>query len=192
MRSTTRPLAALASVLLVLALSGVAAGANQSATPKKWISVFCGSVLTWEHTVKADTSKVETTFTTLKQSGKADIPTVKAKLVKYLDGIVTATDAMVADIKHVGAPNVENGAKLQRAVTGAFAVVQKAFDQTVVSAKKLPTNDARSFRTKAIALAKTLQASTSRILPAFRSLQKYSTTELDKAARADRQCAKLG
>jgi hypothetical protein len=192
LRSTTRTLAVSASLLLVLALSGVAAGANQNATPKKWISVFCGSVVSWEQTVKSNTSKLDKTFSTLSKTGKADVPTVKGKLVKYLNGIVTSTNAMVADIKHVGAPNVKNGAKLQSAVLSAFALVQKAFNQTLSSAKKLPTNDAKAFQRQAIALAKTLQSDTSRIGAAFVPVQKYSTKELNAAAKADPACAKLG
>ena len=192
MRSTTRTLAVTASLLLVLALSGVAAGATQNATPKKWISVFCGSVLTWEQTVKSNTNKLDKTFKTLTQTGKADIPTVKGKLVKCLGGIVKSTNAMVADIKHVGPPNVKNGSKLQGAVLSAFALVQKAFGQTLSSAKTLPTNSAKAFETKALALAKTLQASTNRISAAFVPLQKYSTKELNDAAKADPACSKLG
>lgn len=192
MRSTTRYLAVTASLLLVLALSGVAAGATQTATPKKWISVFCGSVLTWEHTVKGNTTKLNKTFATLKSAGKANIPTVKGKLVTYLNGIVKSTNTMVADIKHVGAPNVTNGAKLQNAVVSAFALVQKAFSQTLTSAKKLPTNSVTGFRNKALSLAKTLQSDANRITAAFVPVQKYSTKELNDAAKADPACSKLG
>jgi len=191
LRSTTRTVAATASLMLVLALSGVAAGATQNATPKKWVSVFCGSVLTWEQTVKSNTSKLDKTFTALKSTGKADIPTVKGKLIRYLGGIVKSTNAMVADIKHVGAPNVKNGSKLQGAVLSAFALVQKAFGQTLSSAKKLPTNNKKAFQTKALALAKTLQGAASRINAAFVPVQRYSTKALDEAAKADPACAKL-
>jgi hypothetical protein len=179
-------------MLLVLALSGVAAGATQNATPKKWISVFCGSVLTWEHTVKSNTSKLDKTFSTLKQTGKASIPTVKGKLVTYLSGIVKSTNTMVSDIKHVGAPNVKNGSKLQSAVISAFGLVQKAFGQTLSSAKKLPTTGVKAFRKQALALAKTLQGNASRIGSAFVPVQKYSTKELDDAAKANPTCSKLG
>jgi hypothetical protein len=184
-------MAVTASLLLALVLSGVAAGSTRNATPKKWVSVFCGSVLTWEQTVKSNTSKLDKTFNALKKTGKADIPTVKGKLVKYLGGIVKSTSVMVGDIKHVGAPNVKNGSKLQGAVLSAFALVQKAFGQTLSSAKKLPTNDPKAFQTKALALAKTLQSAASRIGAAFNPVQKYSTKALDEAAKADPACAKL-
>lgn len=192
MRTTTRSLAVTASALLVLALCSVAAGATQNATPKKWISVFCGSVLTWEHTVKSNTNALDKTFNTLKSTGKADVPTVKGKLITYLNGIVKSTNTMVSDIKHVGAPNVKNGAKLQSAVLSAFGLVQKAFNQTLSSAKKLPTNNVSGFVKQANALAKTLQSNTSRLSAAFNPVQKYSTAELNNAAKADPACAKLG
>ena len=192
MRSTTRYLAVTTSLLLVLVLSGVAAGATQTATPKKWISVFCGSVYTWEKTVKSNTTKLNKTFSTLKSTGKASAPTVKGKLVTYLTGIAKSTTAMVTDIKHVGAPAVTNGAKLQSAVLSAFALVQKAFNQTLTSAKQLPTNNVSAFRTKALNLAKTLQSSANRITAAFVPVQKYSTKELNDAAKADPNCRKLG
>jgi hypothetical protein len=181
-----------ASLLLALALSGVAAGATQNAPPKKWISVFCGSVVTWEQTVQTNTSKLDKTFSSLSKAGKADVPTVKGRLVKYLNGIVKSTDAMVSDIKHVGAPNIKNGSKLQSAVLSAFALVQKTFSQTLSSAKKLPTNNVSAFEKQALALAKKLQSSASRISAAFAPLQKYSTKELDAAAKADPACKKLG
>ena len=192
MRTTTRTLAVTASALLVLSLCSVAAGATQNATPKKWISVFCGSVLTWEQTVKSNTSKLDATFKTLQKAGKVDVPTVKAKLVKYLGGIVKSTNAMVADIKRLGPPDVKNGSKLQSAVLSAFALVQKAFDQTLSSAKKLPTNNTKAFQKGAIALAKTLQSNVNRLKAAFVPLQKYSTKELNDAAKADPACRKLG
>lgn len=179
-------------MLLVLSLSGIAAGATRNATPKKWISVFCGSVLTWEHTVKTNTTKLDATFSSLRKTGKADIPTVKGKLVTYLNGIVKSTNTMVSDIKHVGAPNIKNGAKLQSAVISAFGLVQKAFNQTLASAKKLPTNSVSGFQKQANALAKTLQSSTSRLSAAFNPVQKYSTAALNNAAKADPACAKLG
>jgi prophage DNA circulation protein len=185
-------LAVTTCALVVLALCGVATGATQNATPKKWISVFCGSVLTWEHTVQSNTVKLDATFKALKSTGKADIPTVKGKLVTFLNGIVKSTNGMVSNIKHLGAPNVKNGAKLQSAVLSAFALVQKAFDQTLSSAKKLPTNSVSGFQKQALALAKTLQANTSRLSAAFNPVQKYSTAELNAAAKADPACKKLG
>jgi len=179
-------------MLLVLVLSGVAAGAQQSAPPKKWVSVFCGSVVTWEKTVKSDTAKLNATLLALKSGGKVDIPSVKAKLVGFLGGVVHSTDKMISQIKHVGAPEVKNGSKIQSGVLSAFSQLDNAFKSAKSSAQKLPTGSAKAFSTKAQALALTIESSANRIGAAFTALDKYSTQALNDAAKNDKSCAKLG
>lgn len=188
----TRTLAVTASLLLVLVLSGVASGAQKSATPQKWVSVFCGSVVTWEKTVKSDTAKLNATLVALKKGGKVDIPSVKSKLVGFLGSVVHSTDSMIGQIKHVGAPNVKNGSKIQNGVLSAFSQLDKAFKSAKSSAQKLPTNNAKAFSSKAEALAVTIQSSANRIGAAFSALDKYSTKSLNDAAKKDKSCAKLG
>ncbi len=192
MRSPIRSLAVTASLLLVLALSSVAAGAAQNASPKRWVSVFCGSVVTWEKTVKTDTTKLDNTLAGLGKGGKVDIPGVKKKLVGFLKGVVHSTDTMIKQIKAVGAPDVKNGSKIQSGVLSAFGQLRKAFDDARKSAEKLPTGSAKTFSTKALALAKTIQSSANRIGVAFSALDKYSTKPLNDAAKKDPACSKLG
>jgi hypothetical protein len=187
-----KSLAAAASVLLVLVLSGVAAGAQQSAPPKKWVAVFCGSVVTWEKTVKSDTAKLNATLLALKKGSKVNIPSVKTKLVGFLGSVVHSTDKMISQIKHVGAPDVKNGSKIQSGVLSAFGQLDTAFKNAKSSAKKLPTNSAKAFSAQAQALAQTIQSSANRIGAAFSALDKYSTAELNNAAKNDKSCAKLG
>lgn len=192
MRTTTKSLAVTASLLLVLVLSSVAAGATRNATPEKWVHTFCGSVVTWEKTVKTNTSKLNQTLVGLKATGKVDIPTAKIKLVGFLTKVVHSTDTMVRQIKAVGAPNVKNGGKIQSGVVSAFSQLSKAFQDAKVTATKLPTGSAKAFSTKAFALAKVIESSANRIGTAFRALDKYSTSELNNAAMKDAACQHLG
>ena len=192
MRTTTKSLAVTASLLLVLVLSSAAAGATRNSTPEKWVHVFCGSVVTWEKTVKTQTTKLNQTLGDLKATGKVDIPTAKTKLVGFLTKVVHSTDTMVSQIKAVGAPNVKNGAKIQTGVVSAFTQLRKAFQDAKVAATKLPTNSAKAFSSKANALAKTIQSSANRIGVAFRALDKYSTDALNNAAKKDTACQHLG
>jgi len=187
-----KSLAVTASLLLALVLSGVAAGAQKSSPPKTWVSAFCGSVVTWEKTVKSDTAKLNATLLTLKKGGKVNVPSVKAKLVGFLGAVVHSTDKMISQIKHVGAPDVKNGSKIQSGVLSAFNQLDTAFKQAKSSAQKLPTGSAKAFSTKAEALAQTIQSSANRIGVAFSALDKYSTKELNDAAKNDKTCAKLG
>jgi hypothetical protein len=191
LRSTTRSVAVTACLLLALALSGVAAGANQNVPPKKWVSVFCGSIVTFQQALTTTNAKLNKTFAQLKSSGKADAPTVKRKLVSGLTTMVDATGTMIGKIKHVGPPAIKDGAKLQKAVLDGLGLVKKAFDQALSSAKKLPTKDRKQFSKQGLALAKTLQASADKIRAAFVPVQQYSTKALNDAAVNDASCKKL-
>jgi hypothetical protein len=191
LRSTTRSVAVTACLLLALALSGVAAGANQNVPPKKWVSVFCGSIVTFQKTLTTTNAKLNKTFAELKRAGKADAPTVKHKLVSGLTVMVNATGTMIAKIKHVGPPAIKNGTKLQDAVLKGLGLVKQAFGRALTSAKKLPTNNSKEFSKQGLALAKTLQASADRIRAAFVPVQQYSTKELNDAAKNDAACKKL-
>src|SRR4029079_4652497 len=114
--------------LLVLVLSSTAAGATRNSSPEKWVHVFCGSVVTWEKTVKTQTTKLDQTLADLKKkAGKVDVPTAKSKLVGFLTKVVHSTDTMVKQIKAVGAPDVKNGSKIQSVVVSAFTQLRKAF-----------------------------------------------------------------
>ena len=192
MRTTTKSLAVTASLLLVLVASSAAAGATRNSTPEKWVNVFCGSVVTWEKTVKTQTTKLNQTLDDLKATGKVDVSTAKKKLVGFLTKVVHSTDTMVSQIKAVGAPKVKNGAKIQSGVVSAFTQLSKAFQDAKVTATKLPTNSAKAFSNKALALAETIQSSANRIGTAFRALDKYSTAPLNNAAKKDAACQHLG
>ena len=191
MRSITRSVAITVCLVFALALSGVAAGAKRDATPKQWVSVFCGSIVTWQHTITTTSAKLNKTFAQLKRTGKANAPTVKRKLVSGLTVMVKATTAMIGKIKAVGPPSIENGAKLQSAVLSGLGLVKKAFTQALTSARRLPTKDPKQFSKQGLAVAKTLQGSSNRIRSAFVPVQQYATKELNDAAANDASCKKL-
>jgi hypothetical protein len=192
LRSTTKTLAVTASALLVFLLSGVAAGASQSSSPKKWVSVFCGSVLTWEHTVKSNSASLSNAISGLSTGGKVDLHAARAKLVGFLDGLVKSTNTMIGNVKATGAPDVKNGSKIQKGVLDALGQIAKAFNDGKKSAQQLPTSNAKSFSKAAVALGETIQSSTNRIGAAFGALSKYSSKPLDDAAKKTPACTKLG
>jgi hypothetical protein len=192
LRSTTRSLAVAACLLIVLALSGVAAGATQTSSPKKWVSTFCGSVFTWEQAVNADAARLTKEVNVLKQGGTVNRAAARTKLVGFMGELVTATNRMIGKVKAVGAPDVKNGSKIQKGVIDAFGQVAKAFKQGQGSARTLPISTQKAFQKAAINLGKTIQATANRVAAAFSALQKYSSKPLDDAARHDKQCLKLG
>ncbi len=191
MRSTTKSLAVAASILLVLVLSGVAAGATQNASPKKWVATFCGSVLTWENTVKANAAKLDKTVSALKQSGNSNLPVLKSQLAGFLGGLVKSTNTMVSTMKSVGTPDVKNGDKIQQVVVGAFQQVAKGFNAAKASAQSLPTNSKAKFVKGASAIEATIQVTSTRGQSALTALNRYPTKALDAAAAKDPSCLKL-
>ena len=181
MRTTTKSLAVTASLLLVLVLSSAAAGATRNSTPRSGSTVFCGSVVTWEKTVKTQTHEAQPRRSaTSRSTGKVDIPTAKTKLVGFLTKVVHSTDTMVSADQGRRRAERKNGAKIQSGVVSAFTQLRKAFQDAKVAATKLPTNSAKAFSSKANALAKTIQSSANRIGVAFRALDKYSTDTLQQ------------
>ncbi len=191
MRSTTKSLAVVASMLLVLVLSGVAAGATQNASPKKWVSTFCGSVLTWENAVKSNAAKLDKTVAALKGSGKSNLPVLKSQLTGFLSSLVKSTNTMVGTLNSVGPPDVKNGSKIQQVVIGAFQQVAKGFNAAKASAQSLPTNSKQKFVKGASAIETTIQVTSSRGQSALSALNRYPTKALDEAAAKDPSCLKL-
>ena len=178
-------------MLLVLVLSSVAAGATQTATPKKWVSVFCGSVLVWEHSVKSDSAKLKNEINSLKQGGTVSLPAARSKLVGFLGRLVKTTNTMIGKVKAVGAPDVKNGSKIQKGVIDAFAQVATAFKQGQASARALSVSSKQAFSKAALKLSQTIQATANRVSAAFNALAKYSSKPLDDAANHAKDCLKL-
>lgn len=191
MRPTTKSLAVTVCILLVLALSGVAAGSTQTSTPQKWVSTLCSSLVTWEQTVKKEYAQLKTTVNKLKKNGNADPKTGKAELVRFLGHIVSSTNVLVHRLKAVGAPDMQNGDKLQSALITGLGQVRKAFKDAKTAAQKLPTGSKKQFAVAAQRLSVTVNSNVSRANGALSGLAKYDTKELDDLFKADAACRKL-
>lgn len=191
MTSTFRTLAVLVSLFAVLACCGVAAGSTATATPTEWMTNFCGSVVTWEQTVKTHSKKLQATITGIKKAGHVNLVVVKGKLVGYLGRIVSDTNTLIRKLKAVGAPSTKDGDKLQAAVVSAFGQVNKAFIAARASARKLPTTPARAFAKAAVALGATVQSDVNRVGASFNAIGQYNTEELSAAASSIPACQKL-
>jgi hypothetical protein len=178
-------------MLLALALSGVAAGSTQNSTPKKWVSTLCSSLVTWEQTVTKEYAQLKTTVNKLKKSGNADPKAGKAELVRFLGHIVSSTNTLVHRLKAVGAPDMQNGDKLQSSLISGLGQVKKAFSDAKKAAQKLPTSSKKQFALAAQKLSVTVNSNVSRANGALSALAKYDTKQLDDLFKADAACMKL-
>jgi hypothetical protein len=192
LRSTTRSAAVTVCVLLALALSGVAAGATQNAPAKQWVHVFCGSLVTWEHTVKSETAKLNTTITNLKKGGPVKLGDAKAQLTGFLGRVVGSTDTLVHTLQSVGAPAVPNGSKLQATLLKGIGQIRTAFANGKTAAQALPTNNRKAFGLGAIRIGQSITAAGNQAQAALSGLARYDSKALEAAFKADKACSSLG
>jgi hypothetical protein len=180
------------AAVAALLLSGAAAGAPQKASPKQWVHVFCGSVRTWEHTVKSSSAGFAKSAQSLEAGGKPDLRKLKARFVRFFEGLIRTTATMTGKVKGAGAPDVQNGDEIQAAVLGGFGRVAKILRDGRKVAAALPTNDAKAFRKRGVALGTSITNSSQGIGDAFSALGKYDTGALDAAASKEPACRQLG
>jgi hypothetical protein len=191
-RAAMRRSAAAVAALAALLLGAAAADARLSSSPQKWVSAFCGSVLTWEHTVKSSSAGFTSDMTKIQSGGDVDLRAAKKRFVGFFGGLVAATGAMTSKVQGRGAPDVPNGAKLQQGVLGGFAKVSKLFRDARKKALSLPTNDRKAFAGRTVVLGQAISASGSKIGDSFQVLSKYDSPALDKAAANEPACKALG
>lgn len=179
-------------LLLALVLSSVAAGATQNAPAKKWVSVFCGSLVTWEHTVKSETAKLKATIAKLEKGGAVNLGDAKAQLAVFLGRVVRSTDTLVRKLHTVGAPAVPNGSKLQSTLLKGIGQIRTAFVNGQRAAQALPTKNRTAFANGAIGIGKTITAAGNQAQVALSSLGKYDSKALENAFKQDKTCSALG
>ena len=192
MRSTAKAAVVTSCVLLVLGLSAVAAGATQNATPKKWVSVFCSSLVTWEQTVKSQTARLDATITRLRKGGPINLRTAKTQLTGFLVLVVGSTDVLVHKLEAVGAPAVPNGSKLQSTLLGGIGQIRTAFATGEKAALALPTRDRAAFGSGAIRIGTKISAAGNQAQGALSGLAKYDSKALEDAFKHDRACSRIG
>lgn len=192
LRSTTKSVVATAFMCLALALSGVAAGANQSASPKKWVGVLCGSLVTWEQTVKSETGKLETEINKLRKGGPVNLGVAKTQLTGFLGRLVGSTDTLLGKLKAVGAPAVTNGSKLQSTLLKGLGQINTAFENGKKSSQALPTSNRTAFSNGAKRIGLTISASGNQSQAALSGLARYDSKALDDAFKANKTCSKIG
>jgi len=186
----TRTMCTLLGALVIALGAATAAEARAAATPQKWVSVFCGSIVTWEKAVKARSSTFEQAMRSL-NGHHTNLPRVRDQLVGYLNGIVDLSKTMVSNVHHVGAPEIKSGDQLQTAVEAALTMVVTSFQADVGKASHLPVDTAAHFRTAGVALGHEIKASSGQLGGAFSALSKLSTPALDSAAKHDATCKQL-
>jgi hypothetical protein len=192
LRSTTKSVITTGFICLALLLSGVAAGANQGASPKKWVGVLCGSLVTWEQTVKSETGKLKAEINKLSKAGPVNLGVARSQLTGFLGRLVGSTNTLLGKLKAVGPPAVTNGSKLEAALLKGLGAVNTGFQNGKNASQALPTNNRTAFSKGAKNIGLTISASGNQAQGALAGIARYDSKPLDDAFKANKTCSKIG
>lgn len=163
------------------------AGGAVRPSPVAWLSVYCGSTLSWKQAVRSDTAKLEQE---IKLINSANVGKVRAEFLSYLGTVANATTTVSNKLKAAGTPSLANGAAIEQIVTVAFGKLSGEF---TAAAKK-----AHSFSygptvlsAQAAALADTIHTDETNLGTAIQGLSKYSTPAFTAAGKKVPSCQKL-
>jgi hypothetical protein len=139
LRSAARVVAACAPIALI-ALSAAPAGALTD--PTEWGDTFCTETTTWLTGAQSGADNL---------SAQADDPSLtpadaKALIVDFLATGVDATTAFAKEMKRTGAPDVENGAKIQVAILAGITGSGAKLAALEKAAKAIPTKPVAAFQ----------------------------------------------
>ncbi len=183
---------ALCAGVLVIATGASAGAATLSTSPGKWASSFCGSIGTWEQSVKTGDARMNKVLNGLQKSGHANLTDVRTQLVEFLTGVESATGHLLRSLKTLGPPPGKNSDKIESILVGGIQRTQAGLVQATNRAKALPTNNAAAFVHDTSAINEAVTKTFDNVTHSFRQIAKYSPPALTAAAKAAPACKKLG
>jgi hypothetical protein len=134
----------LSVVALVVAslTAGSALSASAATSPDKWASNFCTALGKWQKTITSESGKANAALDV--QSG-SDLSAIRAEFVSFLKADVAATKAAIDKIDKGGAPDITNGAKIQKKVIAGLQSTSDVFLGAQQDAAALSTTDPAAF-----------------------------------------------
>jgi hypothetical protein len=147
------PLARLVALLVTTAMLAFAAagcgGGSSSTSATKletWADSVCGALDTWVNDVVSESKSLASDLRKMNSDlRKINPETVKSKFVSFLEDAKASTETVVDTVRSIGAPNVEDGAAIQRDIEEGLSDVRASLDRAVVKAKKLKTSNRQAF-----------------------------------------------
>jgi len=129
--------------LVVVSLTvGSALGASAATSPDQWATTFCTALSKWQKTITSESNKAKAALDV--QSG-SDLSAIRAEFVSFLKNDVAATKTAVNSIDKGGAPDITNGAKIQKKVIAGLRSTQDVFAGAQQDAAALSTTDPAAF-----------------------------------------------
>jgi len=123
------------AALAIVTVALLAAPAGAVTDPEQWADTFCTETATWLTSAQQGANTLST------QANDPSLTAAGAKklLADYLRTGVGATKAFGHEVKRAGAPDVQNGPKIQAAILTGIAGSQVKLAALEKTAKALPT-----------------------------------------------------
>ena len=173
--------AAVLAVLGVLAGIGGCGSGSSSVSAAAYVRAVCNAVGPFENDVRARSNALNPSAIKSPVEGKV-------ALKSFLSAVATDTGTALQRLRSAGAPDVPGGGRIESAIVGAFAQLDRAMRTAAKSAATLPTTSTGAFQTAATTLGTTVRNSMNGI---GTSLSGLKSPALQKAALNEPACKKL-
>lgn len=141
---------------------------------EKWVATVCTSFGGWIEDIDNANKKLDSTLT-----GAKDAPALKKALVDFMKTGQTETKNLQKEIGALKAPDVKDGAKIQKTFNDATAQLVKVFDGLVADAEKVGTSSLSQTAADVDQLSAGIGAAFSEVGETFDKLDSLDAGELD-------------
>lgn len=149
-----------------------------------YVHSLCTSMNDWVTAIKARAARVGSDVASADTLVKR-----RALAVAYFGDMAGLTGQLVNKVKALGPADVSGGAADHTVFVNAFMAAQQIFVAAQTTAKSLPVDNAKAFKTAFTASLTALQSASTQIGTALSSL---TGGDLDTAAAADTACQAIG
>ncbi len=148
-----------------------------------YVTGVCTALTDWKDGIDSDQQQLQSAL-----SGQPSPEGAKSALTDFLSSVVDGTKTMVADVKALGAPDVDGGSELAASLNQGLESVSTTFETALAKVQGMSTDDPAALAQSMTALGTDIQNGTSGISDAFNGLD---TGELKTAASESAACAPL-
>jgi hypothetical protein len=156
-------------------------------TNEKWVAGICKSFGGWVEDIT--TAEADLQESLVDTSSASDL---KKKLVDFLKTGQTETKNLQKELNALKAPDVKDGAKIQKIFTNAAGEFVKVFDRTVSDAQKIDDSSLSKVTTDLEKFEQQISDSFGNLDAAFSDLDQYQNADLEELFATTPECGALG
>ncbi|MFN8616681.1 MAG: hypothetical protein U0837_06260 [Dehalococcoidia bacterium] len=154
--------------------TAVPTAAAAKTTNEKWVAGVCTSLGGWIQDLENANTKLDSTLNTAK-----DAPALKQALVDFMKTGQTETKNLQKEIAALKAPDVKDGAAIQKTFNDAMTQLVSVFDGLVSDAQKVGTGSLTQTTTDVERIAGGITDAFDDVATTFDKLDNYNAGELD-------------